>query len=372
MRFSFSAPRLAAAIVVARLLSLSVSPAFATTIPTVIVGNPGNPNDSTGVGGVAQAYQIGQYEVTNSQYADFLNAVAKHDTNSLFFAPMMSTVEGGINRSGANGSFEYSVKPGMGDKPVNWVDFWSTLRFVNWMNNGQPTGEQDNTTTEDGAYTLTPAAISANTVTRNPGATWFLPNQNEWYKAAYHKNDGPTNHYWSYPTASNTAPYSDQPPGTDAPQSSNTANMFADDHLSNGYDDGFAVTGSPFLDNPSQVYLTDVGAYLSSVSSYGTYDQAGNAYEWIEDRASSDSRGIRGGDWQAGPSASASSFVNDITATNKLQSVGFRVATVPEPWHLPYTAAAVLIAAMRLTRKVGGRAVCNPAGRRLCLKRIKS
>ena len=53
--------------------------ASAITIPTVLVGNPGNGNDPlTGslYGGVADAYRIGTTEVTNAQYVEFLNAKA--------------------------------------------------------------------------------------------------------------------------------------------------------------------------------------------------------------------------------------------------------------------------------------------------------
>jgi hypothetical protein len=57
---------------------------------------------------------------------------------------------------------------------------------------------QDATTTEDGAYTLTPDAIANNTVVRNPSATIALPNLDEWYKAAYF--DPTTSIYFDYPT----------------------------------------------------------------------------------------------------------------------------------------------------------------------------
>jgi hypothetical protein len=69
---------------------------------------------------------------------------------------------------------------------VDFVSFWNALRFANWLHNGQPRGLQDETTTEDGAYTLTPTGIVNNTITRNPGAVVFLPSENEWYKAAYY------------------------------------------------------------------------------------------------------------------------------------------------------------------------------------------
>ena len=45
-------------------------------ISTVLVGDAGNANDTTGFGAVNEEYRIGTYEVTNSQYAEFLNAKA--------------------------------------------------------------------------------------------------------------------------------------------------------------------------------------------------------------------------------------------------------------------------------------------------------
>jgi hypothetical protein len=45
---------------------------------------------------------------------------------------------------------------------VNHVSWYDAVRFANWLHNGQPTGAQDNTTTEGGAYTL------PLTVARNP------------------------------------------------------------------------------------------------------------------------------------------------------------------------------------------------------------
>ncbi|MFO0491203.1 MAG: PEP-CTERM sorting domain-containing protein, partial [bacterium] len=60
------------------LTGLAVSTASASiTIPTVAIGNPGNaPDPFTGglYGSVAYTYNIGQTEVTNAQYAAFLNA----------------------------------------------------------------------------------------------------------------------------------------------------------------------------------------------------------------------------------------------------------------------------------------------------------
>ena len=38
-------------------------------------------------------------------------------------------------------------------------------------------------------------------ITRNAGATYFIPSENEWYKAAYFNPSNST--YWTYPTQSN-------------------------------------------------------------------------------------------------------------------------------------------------------------------------
>ena len=40
-------------------------------------------------------------------------------------------------------------------------------------------------------------------ITRNAGATYFIPSENEWYKAAYYKGGGTNAGYWTYPTQSN-------------------------------------------------------------------------------------------------------------------------------------------------------------------------
>ena len=50
--------------------------ARATTIPLSNVSHANNTADATGFGSVPYNYSIGKYEVTNSQYADFLNAIA--------------------------------------------------------------------------------------------------------------------------------------------------------------------------------------------------------------------------------------------------------------------------------------------------------
>ena len=72
----------------------------------VTVGDPGNVDDThgDGYGGVDYVYNIGKYEVTNSQYAEFLNAVAAvGNPHGLYNTEMGGGWNdiGGISRSGS-------------------------------------------------------------------------------------------------------------------------------------------------------------------------------------------------------------------------------------------------------------------------------
>ena len=146
----------------AALACLLATPAGAAPITYVMVtvGNPGNVGDTRvgvntfGYGSVAYDYQIGKYDVTIGQYTAFLNAVAATDTNSLYNSSMGTDGNiKGISRTGGPGSYTYSVL-GSANRPITYVSWWDSARFSNWMANGQPTGAQTSTTTENGAYNV--------------------------------------------------------------------------------------------------------------------------------------------------------------------------------------------------------------------------
>jgi len=65
--------------------------------------------------------------------------VADTDTSGLYSTSMGSGY-GGITRSGASGSYACSAIAGRGSMPVNLVSFYDSLRFANWLHNGQRTG----------------------------------------------------------------------------------------------------------------------------------------------------------------------------------------------------------------------------------------
>lgn len=249
----------------------------------VTVGDPGNSNDITGFGQVDYSYQIGVYQVTIQQYTEFLNAVAASDPNSLYNA-CMSDVQNvaGIARTGSSGNYTYSEIGSVG-RPIACINWFSAARFANWMSNGQPTGAQDSSTTEDGAYNLQGAtnfAVRKRLINPNTGLppNFFIPTENEWYKAAYYDGSGG---YYLYATQSNNQP------GNSIGSSLNQANYFSNST-------GFSITQSTtFVIN--QNYLVEVGSYTNSNSHYGTFDQTGNLWEWNDlDGEPARVRGLRG------------------------------------------------------------------------------
>lgn len=301
--------------------SVLTTPLFgAVSIDYALVGNPGNANGVGGYGGVAYTYQIAKNETTIAQYAEFLNAVAKTDTYGLYSESMTTSFINGISRSGIPGNYVYTVAPGSGNKPITYVSWFDAARFTNWLQNGQPTGLQSATTTEDGAYKLN-GAVSGPAVSKNPGATVWIPTENEWFKSAYYDptKDG-SGGYWLYANQSNTM----------------TTNDLGLAGAANFYDaNGYAVyTG------PTSKGITDVGAYgPNSDSYYGTNDQGGNVAEW-NDAASGTSQVLRGGTWLSDNTALRSTSSSTVSSSYEDFTVGFRVATVPEPTSLVLTLVA--------------------------------
>lgn len=337
---------------------LSPFPASAIVIDTVPVGNLGNVNDpATGglYGGVAYAYRIGKYEVTVGQYSEFLNAVARTDAYNLYNPLMATSLHiAGIAREGMAPNYSYNVI-GSPNHPIAYVSWADAARFANWMHNGQPFGPQTNGTTETGAYTMNGAITNAevSAISRSTGAAWFIPSENEWYKAAYHQpaaQGGDADNYWNFPTRSNSVPNSDQPPGAPGIQS-NVANYFRNDFIANGYNDGYAVTGTTSL-SFLQNHLTDVGAFLHTTSPYGAFDMAGNVWEWNEALILGTNRGIRGGSWSNNGFLDASVRPTGVGPQDDNNGWGFRLATVPEPGSLILATLASACGFLEFLRRV--------------------
>jgi formylglycine-generating enzyme required for sulfatase activity len=315
-----------------------VSAASAVDIETVPVGNPGNAGEWSGesyggygpdriCGAVDYEYNIGKYEVTAGQYCEFLNAVDPGGSNpyGLYNASMDSSSYGcQITWNAGSSTYDFSGRPSGAEadwinRPVNYVSWGDAARLANWLHNGQPhqqlTGNPANDLglTEDGTYYLNGATSDAAllAVTREADWKWAITSEDEWYKAAYHKNDGVTGSYFDYPTSSDSVPSND----LISPDPGNNANF---------YQSGYTI-GSPY-------YRTDVGEFENSDSPYGTFDQGGNVWEWNEAILYGWARGLRGGSFSGGVSyLRASNRGIRCYPTDEISFIGFRVSEVPEP-----------------------------------------
>ena len=309
-------------------------PAPAVVLEFVRVGNPGNADDpsdgdvSTAMvieqfGAVSSEYGIGKYEVTVGQYTTFLNAVADEDTHGLYSDQMAVNLNiAGIARSGAPGSYTYSVI-GSPDKPVTFVSWFDAARFCNWLHNGTPEGAQDATTTETGAYSLNGATSNVG-FDREPGALFFLPSEDEWYKAAYFDprslaeggpGDQGDDNYWVYPSQNDFNPPAGNLIGSDPHQVN------------------FRIQGTNFYSvtqafeyDSDQNYLTNVGSYTGTPGFYGTFDMGGNVREWTGGTLAG-GKVIRGGSWDNAEGPLRAGTRQSETPESQTNNLGFRVAT---------------------------------------------
>lgn len=264
----------------------------AFTIDFVTIGNAGNADDagaggglySSPYGGVPYVYQMGVTEVSQDWITKATNLG-------------MTAVTAGA---------------WTGTQPAANMTWYEAAAFVNWLNTS--TGHQaayqlDGTNTALTLWSSVDAwQAGGENLYRHKDAYYFLPSEDEWYKAAYHQNDGVTANYWDYATGSNTIPTA-VASGTGA----GTA-------VYNG------VTASPeAVDNDG------------GLSAYGTRGQNGNVWEWQEsafdgvNNSSSEGRAFRGGYWDSPEGLLRSSGRFDGGPSASSFVVGFRVASVPEP-----------------------------------------
>lgn len=286
------------------------APVTVPFIQMVDVTENGNAPDTSGYGAVAYNFKMAKYETTLNQYVEFLNAVAATDSYNLYNPNMEADSSvAGIRRSGDPGDYAYSVI-GDGNRPVTYVSWFDAARFCNWLHNGRPAGLQNADTTEDGAYNLN-GAIAGLGFTRLWGAKYWIPSEDEWYKAAFfdprdQASGGPSgnDNYWLYTTMRETAP------GNAIGSSPNQANIF------NGT---YSVTPGPNR-------LSAVGAYTNSPTYFGTFDQGGSLWEWNDAIINVDFRGQRSGSWDNDANTLRSLERGQNFPQTESNLAGFRIA----------------------------------------------
>ena len=282
-----------------------------------------------GVGAVPYTFDIGELEITTSQWVTFLNTVdpTGSNNNNLWDVAESASVwpkYGSINRDlrATPGQRYYISSPGWANRPYNQADFSRAARFINSLQNGRVLSKQVNnvttvtgtslktttytvrlsTNTETGMYTM-----SDPKATRNSSKGFALTSQNEWIKAAYFDpNGGGKFSYWDYPTNPGlfvNCPVDDS--GCAEGEQPNAVEMGPDGNVSNADEQplaSFEAVPGTAPDWCPVVYLTaeectkdapfppilpyngnvsPVGQALTR-SPWGTLDQGGNVVETLD------------------------------------------------------------------------------------------
>lgn len=162
----------------------------------VTVGDAGNPGREVTFGeipkpfprgSVSYPYRIGKNEVSNAEYAEFLNAcAAKNDPHRLFDERMK------IVRSGEAGAWRYAPQPGSEQSGVSFVSKVNAARYCNYLTTGDPA---------KGAYVIAErirengkvyeAIVGCRDLTFPEAArVWYLPDMHEFFKAGWYDGDG--------------------------------------------------------------------------------------------------------------------------------------------------------------------------------------
>lgn len=244
-------------------------------------------------GAVPHDYRMGKHEVSRAM-------IIAH--NTLTGGPGISLQD--MSSFGGNGS----NRPALG---ISWNE---AARFVNWLNVSSgysPAYKFTTGGTNDNLalWTASEAGYDPSNAFRNTNAFYFLPSDDEWYRAAYY--DPVAQVYRDYPT------------GTDVP---NTPTPVASGTNWNTAVYGLAVTNGP-------ADITQAGG----LSPFGTMAQGGNVAEWMESAefAPNDSptedRGVRASGWYLSESWLRPGRQGEPTTAEGF--VGFRVAskTLPNP-----------------------------------------
>ncbi|MFH1369945.1 MAG: SUMF1/EgtB/PvdO family nonheme iron enzyme [Planctomycetota bacterium] len=270
--------------------SFSLADTFGTganqfTIDLVTISGATNPTGGYGI--VNEDYRIGIYEITNDQWTKFTNS---------YGTPYGDPT----NAYNESSSF-------MGTNvPTNEVSWYEAAQFVNWLNTSTGhaavykfTGTKGTSNYTLGVWDSTDAWGGTN-LYRHKDAYYFLPTEDEWVKAAYWNGTS----LQTYATIDDTLPVA----GDDT-----------------NYD---RAVGQPW----------SVGSGSEELN--GTYDMMGNVLEWMESPSNS-GRYTPGSDriMHGGYYTSDSYYISSSPRTVNVvyfenDSVGFRVASIPEPTSL--------------------------------------
>jgi formylglycine-generating enzyme required for sulfatase activity len=178
-----------------------------------LISNTGNSPDDceygldAKLGQVNYLYNIQNQLITNNEYCTYLNTIDPSGNKQfqIYDDRMLSSAVGGIEyNSCANTGSMYYVKDNFSNKPVTFVKWVMAAQYCNWLTNNKSSNILSITSGSYDTASLYNNSISISGCYRQDTAKYFLPSENEWYKAAYY--DPSNGKYWNYPTQSDEPP----------------------------------------------------------------------------------------------------------------------------------------------------------------------
>ncbi len=137
-------------------------------------------------------YYISKYEITNAQWAYFLNEVASYTNPAGLWTSSMQ-----ISRTndGISNTWLYAADEGYENHPVTHVGFFNAARFANWMTSDSISEGIYHRLNTNRYYTTRGFNATSEYLNWEGAGGVALPTLNEWYKAAYfYPNDW--SHMW--------------------------------------------------------------------------------------------------------------------------------------------------------------------------------
>jgi sulfatase modifying factor 1 len=229
------------------------------------IGDPGNTafvggaqGANAGAGAVGLTFRLARTQVTNAQWAEFANAYRPFingNPDNVQLAPgLWVYYDGAIDG--------YSVVRGAEDFAAQ-MSWRMAARYCNWLHNDQ---RREAWAFETGAYDTSTFGPEfgwpfTDQAKHTPGARFYLPTRDEWFKAAFYDpnryGEGQGG-YWTYVNASDTP----------------LVYGFPED----GGESIAEVEGLGYVER-----FLPVASYPDTRSAWGLFDLSGSSYDWNED-----------------------------------------------------------------------------------------